>query len=343
MTAKTATDSAAKKARQEQQAKGSNGNTGLLGYIDDVSHAADWIITHPFSSVINTLSAFAAAVTGNHAAFIKADGRLIGWAQANPISALKQWARNQLNALQAQLFKLQVFLLHYIYVSEQRILKLALSAVAHERSRRIAEIKRAEKLARREVAALHSAIEHEAASAYRAGFDGRLSDISRIVEYLAAHNSVTSRLVRDLAAGVLDLASVDDPLARLALGFLLRQLVDRLGVDRLAGAALSDLLSPLLGSPRPNSLPGVIRDVSDRLGALEAQQATFWEHGGSDVEQAGSLWAGITSPLADAAVLAWLAEGVADPVAWADQIADVFNPLLTGVKDVIVAGIREAE
>lgn len=341
MSVFTAKARARKLARQQQQSGGSSQPGGFLGWLEQTSKATDYLLTHPISDLANSLSVFAALVTGNGQALHSAAARLIGWVQSNPIASLKTWVIKQLAGLQTQIVRLQAFTIRLVHISEDALFAQLSRMIAHERNRRIADVKSAERKARREVNALHSIIEHEAASAYRAGFDNRLSDISRIVDYLAAHNSITSRLVKDLASGVLDLAAVDDPLARLALSFLLRQLVDRLGIDRLAGAALSELLRPLLGQPRPNTLPSVIRDVSDRLGALEGQQASFWEHGGSDIEQAGQLWAGITAPLADAAVLAWLAEGVVNPVAWADQISDVLGPLLTGAEKAITAGIRE--
>ena len=311
-------------------------------YAEQVANGADYMLFHPFQDLTNSVSILAGLITGNGKATHDALGRLLDWAGNNQTGALKGWVQKQLQGVYQEIFKLQVYLIKLIALEVGDLRKWVVAQLALEAKRRIEGDKREHKFTLEQIHSLHALIEHEAASAYRAGFSDRLGVASRIVDYLANHNGIVGPIVRDLTSGILDLLSVDDPVARLAVGFILRHFISKLGVDRLAGDAVSELLAPLLGQPRPRNLPDVIRDVSARLGALEGQQEQFWTHGGSEVEQAGSEWATITSPLVDAAIVAWLGEALVDPEAWARQITDVIEPVMTAAKDAAVTLIKDA-
>lgn len=320
----SAKNEGSKAAHASHPPAGSQQN-GFMHWLDQVSQATDYMWTHPISDLSEGLSLFAGLVTGNGKAAQAAANRLIGWQSQNQTGALKRWTQGQIAALEHQVVEAQAFTIHLVHVAVDALFRQLTGMLEAEADSRIRGDKREHRYTAQQIRALHSAIEHEAASAYRAGFSGRLGVASRLADYLINHNGLVSAITRDLISGILDLASVDDPIARLAVGFLLKHVIQRLGVDKLAGSALSELLAPLLGNPRPRNLPEVIRDVSGRLGALEGQQAQFWAHGGSDVEQAGQQWAAITHPLIDAALLAWLGEAVIDPERWARQLSGAVN------------------
>lgn len=342
VTVFTSRDRTAAQAAAEQQMSGSSSGETPLKLIGQISQASDWILTHPIESITNTLSGFAALVTGNGDALHNALGRLIGWTGTNQTGALKSWVQKQLAGVYQSIFSQQQYTLSLIRLTVKELTQRIHFLVSREARRRMHADRRQHAFTVREIRALNSRINHEAASAYRAGFSGRLAGIARILDYLGAHNDVSSRLIRDAVSGVLDLASVDDPLARIALSFLLKHVIDKLGIDRLAGDAARQLLAPLTGSPRPSGLSGVIRDLSDRLGAAESFAETFWTHGGSDVEQAGQQWSALLAPGTDIALLAWLGQAYADPSAWARELLDVTEPVMSAAADVMHTLIKEA-
>jgi hypothetical protein len=313
---------------------------GLGGFMRAVTSGADYILIHPFQDFSNVISIFAGLVTGNHAAFVKGFQRLGGWTVGNPVAALRAWTRRQLASFARQVLALQKQLTELIYSQVRTLRRQMIARDRLERHRRIAGDRAAEQQARREIRALHQVIEREAAGAYSDGKRGRMSLISRILDHVASRNAIVRGLTRDIVSGLLDLLAVDNPVARIGLGFLLRRLVGRLGVDRAAGAFAGDLLGPLLGDPRPHDLAGVIRDISGRLGALEGQWGQFYQDGGADILQAGREWSAITGPVADIALIAWLGEAAIDPQAWARQVTDVTGPVLNAAKDVMSGLIR---
>ena len=133
---------------------------------------------------------------------------------------------------------------------------------------------------------------------------------------------------------ILDLVSVDDPLARIALGFVIRDLIDKLGVDKLVGNLIQDLLAPILGEPKPRNLHAVIADMGQRLVAAESFEETFTADGGSEVEQAGRLWRDITQPAAAAAIVAFTATAIVNPDGWAKTITAIAG---TPANDLVTA------
>lgn len=313
----------------------------FMRWLDITGQGADWMMTHPFSDLANGISLFAGLVTGNGRATSDAAKRLVGWQINNPVASLKAWVTRQLNLVTQEIVQIQAYLLHYIYQTAQRLTKLFNQEIAIERARRIAGDRADERYTRQQVLALHQLIEREAAGAYRGGYAGRTDVISKLADYLASHDPVVRRLTGDLISGLLDLASIDDPVARLALGFVMKHIIGRLGVDKVAGDALSALVSPLLDHGRPHDLPGVIRDLSARLDALEGQQAQFWRDGGAEVEQAGAQWSAITSPLIDAALIGWLAQAVVAPQAWARELSGTVEPVMGAAQKAFTELVRE--
>lgn len=247
------------------------------------------------------------------------------------IAALRRWTANQLAALRALVWRLYYQLLHLIHYSLRLAFDYTRRLVRIEALARRRAVAAAEAKARAEVRQLHQVIEREAASAYRQGLDARLSLIQHLAGMLARFNPEVRHLLADLVGGVLDLASVDDPLARLVLGFLMKQVIDRLGIDKAAGDLVSALLAPLLGDPKPHDLHDVVLDISKRLQAMEQQWSTFFADGGSQVEQAGEQWQQLQNPVLAAALLANFGAAAADPTGWARTVADVIGPVTDGI------------
>jgi hypothetical protein len=214
------------------------------------------------------------------------------------------------------------YLVRLIYVSTRAVLQLALHAVAVERAARIKEVAHAETLARQENKALHLTIEREAASGYQADEQQRADLIVRLLDFAATRNPELSGIVSDIAGGVLDLLEVDDPVLRFTLGFLMREVIDRLGIDKAVGDLISGLLDTLTGGGPPRDLHAVVMDISQRLAVQEQQWAQFFTDGGSQVEQAGTDWKNITSVIGNAAIVAFTVQAATDPHGWSAEIAD---------------------
>lgn len=210
----------------------------------------------------------------------------------------------------------------------------AFALVARERRFRIAADIRLDHEIKTRIKWLHQQIEREAASAYRGQRSQQTGVINHLLDLAANLNPVIRPLVSDLVQGILDLAAVDDPVARIALGFLLKQVIDRLGLDKPIGHLLHDLLASVLGQGKPTDLHGVIVDMCSRLAAGEQQWLQFYRDGGSEVEQAGEQWQGITKWTTDAALLAVFGVMAADPGGFA---RDVTGALAVTVNDTIKA------
>jgi uncharacterized protein YukE len=213
--------------------------------------------------------------------------------------------------------------------------------VAAERSAREREVAAAERKAQLELRALHQVIEREAASAYRAAYSARLSMLQRLLDLVVTLNPEVRALAGRIAGGLLDLATIDDPLARVVIGFAIRELIDHLGIDSVIGQLIDDLAGPLLGDPRPAGLHAVIADIAARLAAVEGQWAGFMADGGPQVEQAGEDWKAISSLAGDAAIVAFAGLAVADPAAWATALSDTVGVVLNDAAAAIAALVRK--
>lgn len=214
--------------------------------------------------------------------------------------------------------------------------------VGKERAERIRAVLAAEAKARQLVRALHHTIEAEATAGYNPGQQGHSSLVDDLLRYLADHNPLVSGLVRDLAGKLLDLAAIEDPVERLLLGHLVQFIIDRVGVDQLAAEWLRDLLTPWIGDPSPKGLRAVLAATTARLSAVEGQWAQFYANGGSEVEQAGRDWSQITSPVFDAALLAFFGAAVLDPAAWGRDLSATAGRLVGDTLTAAVDLIRKA-
>lgn len=260
------------------------------------------------------------------------------WRQATWIDRLvwhviRGWIGHLRIVMYARIRQNTAYLIRLIYVVSNRVMTLALNWVRAERKARIRDVNRARAQARAEIRAMHHTIEHEAASGYMVGQSDRLDLITRLLEYAVVRVPILKHFVGRLVGLVLDLLSVDNPVARLLVGFLINHVIDKLGIDKLVGTAAKDMLAPLLGEPKPRDLHDVIVDMSKRMLNEEKQWTQFYANGGAQVEQAGDFWRNITGPLGTAAIVAFTAEAVTHPDAWAKTLNNTIGRAASDVVD----------
>lgn len=170
-------------------------------------------------------------------------------------------------------------------------------------------------------------VDQRAAAGYNAGRARRRDILRRAAAAITSDDPAVKELV-DRAVGLaLDLAEADNPLLRLALGFVLKELAGKLGIDKVAG----DLLAALIGGHghggEPRGLGDVISRISGRLDALEQQWVTFMDNGGPELYQAGRDWKELSSPAFTAALLGFVAEAIRDPEGTARATAETVEPI----------------
>lgn len=165
-------------------------------------------------------------------------------------------------------------------------------------------------------------IDQRAAAGYDPTLRARGDLISKLLDTVVAHNPAVRDLVTNLAKFAIDLAGIEDPVLKIAAQFVLKQVIDRLGIDSTLTAMLNDLLGGILGGGQPKTLQDIMGDIGNRLDALEKGQAELSPLApeADNLNELGSL-------IFDAALLAYFAAAVADPVATANDTVNVLAPI----------------
>jgi len=264
------------------------------------------------------------------------------WVQIHVLKYLYNLITKRFSQSEADLRRQVARLIRLIYVTTNQVLVTAMHAVRAERAARIKAIKHAEALTKRDIRLLHQTIEREAASAYQVQANDRINLIVRLLEFAVTRNPELRDIVGVLIRGVLDLLTIDDPIARLAIGFAINDVIDKLGIDKLVGDLVRRLLEPLLGAPRPRNVHDVVQDMGMRLVAAESFEATFTEDGGAEVEQAGRLWRDMTQPFTAAAIVGFVALGIAEPDRWATTLSDTIGRIGNDVVDATAKLVKGA-
>ena len=174
-------------------------------------------------------------------------------------------------------------------------------------------------------------VDQDAVSGDHPPLRARAGTLQRLIDTLAAHDPFIAGVIKDLAGFLIDLAEIDNPVLRLAAQFILRQVIDHLGLDTALRDLAGQLLGGILGAGPPKTLAGVTEAIGNRLNAAEAAVSDLSPLAGEadDLHEMGTL-------AFDAALLAYLTTGVTDPRAWADDtnavlhvtIDPIINPLL---------------
>jgi hypothetical protein len=180
-------------------------------------------------------------------------------------------------------------------------------------------------------------IDNRAAAGYDPTLKARGDLVSRLLDTVVAHDPAVAGLVSNLAKMAVDLAGIDDPVLKIAAQLVLKQVIDRLGLNTALQAMLSDLLGGILGGGQPKTLQDIMGDVGDRLDALERGQAALSPLApeADDLHEMGTL-------IFDAALLGYFVAAVTDPKATADDtvtvLAPVTSPLLAPVRALLGMG-----
>jgi len=165
-------------------------------------------------------------------------------------------------------------------------------------------------------------IDNRAAAGYDPTLAARSSLLTKLLDTVVAHNPAVADLVSNLAQFAVDLAGIDDPVLEVAANVVLKQVIDKIGVDTALQAMLSDLLGGLFGGGQPKTLQSIMGDIGNRLDALEDGQAQLSPLApeADDLHEMGTI-------IFDAALLAYFAAAVGDPVATANDTVDVLAPI----------------
>lgn len=313
--------------------------SSVYHYVTSVHNLFSWIVGSPVVQfalhTAESLDVFRLEINAVHDLLARLDGwlwnhriRPVRDQLAAAIARLRAWAVAQLAALRFLVIKLY-----------DDAIAFADRLVTAERAARV-KADQAEAAARvRGDKATLATVQQQAASGYNTGLHDRGGIVNKLLDGLANRQPEIRGLVSTLVKGIIDLEEIDNPVARLLLGRVITEVIDKLGVDQVAGQLAGRLLGPLLDHGRASDLYEVERDVSDRLGALEAQWADFMADGGPEVEQAGREWRDLTGVAQSAALLGFFALAVTDPAAWATGVADTVgtagNAALGGIVDLI--------
>jgi hypothetical protein len=165
-------------------------------------------------------------------------------------------------------------------------------------------------------------IDQRAAAGYDPTLAGRASLLTKLLDTVVAHEPLVANLVSDLAKFLVELAGIEDPIVRIAAQLVLKQVIDRLGLDTALHAMLSDLVGGILGGGQPKTVTDIMADIGKRLSALEEGQAELAPLApeADQLHELGTL-------LFDAGLLAYVAAATIAPVATADDTVIVFEPI----------------
>lgn len=165
-------------------------------------------------------------------------------------------------------------------------------------------------------------VDQRAAAGYDPTLRARGNLVTKLLDTVVAHDPAVAGLVSNLAKFAIDLAGIDDPIAKIAAQLVLKQVIDRLGLDTALQAMLGDLLGGILGGGQPKTLTDIMGDIGNRLDSLESGQAELSPLApeADQLHEMGTL-------LFDAALLGYFVAAVADPVATANDTVDVFAPI----------------
>lgn len=282
-----------------------------------------------FKDEATALSVIASLFTGNYTALLPMLQRITSWFDTHRFWPLEKNYNAQIARLWAALKQLRTWALQMITRYNYLTRMWAFYLVLAERRARQREFQEAEAYTRQRVTWVLQTVQREAASGYATGYGGRVTLLQKILDDAVSRDPLVRDVVSRLTGLLIDLAGVEDPVARWLTGWLLSKLADDLGIDKAIGDLASSLAGPLLGQPHPRNLHDVIQDISARLAALEAQWAEFMADGGPQILQAGEEWKSITSLLADVGLLGFAAAAITDPATTARDLSAVIRPVGT--------------
>jgi len=184
---------------------------------------------------------------------------------------------------------------------------------------------------------LPALVDTRAANGYDPTRRDRATGLARLLDTVAAHQPEVAGLVSKLTTWIVDLAEIDDPVIRIAAQLVLKQVLDRLGLDSALHAMLGDLLSSVFGSGPPRTLQEVTADIGNRLDGLESSVAAL-----SPLADEADKLHELGTLVFDAALVGFLVAAVTEPAPTAAgtvvALDAVTGPLLAPVRTLLGIG-----
>lgn len=308
----------------------SNSMTTLAGWLNSFVGSSLQFFTHPVADVETAaadLSAIYSHIINDLYGVLRRQEQFIVQRDLEPFES---WVKRMFASENAYIENNFTTLWRMIIDTNEQTVNWAQQQFTTERNARIAGDQRSEAYTRQRVQWALGLIQQSAASGYRSTLKGRQDVLLRLADDIITRDPLVRDLVSRVVVGILDLTAVEDPILRLALGFIIKEVIDRLGLDKAIGELLGSLLADILGQKQPDNLHDVIMSIGNRLNTLEGQWAQFMASGGPEILQAGREWEGITGILTDIGLAAFFGAMVADPAGWANDIATVTGPVVEG-------------
>lgn len=167
-------------------------------------------------------------------------------------------------------------------------------------------------------------VDKAAASGYDPTLQAHATALTRLFDAAVAHEPLVSGIVGRLAGWLTDLAEIDNPVIRIAAQLVLKEIIDRVGLDTALGKMLGALLGPVLSGGPPKTLAAVTAQAGDRLNGAETALAAL-----APLAPEADQLAEMGTLTFDAALLAYLAAAVTSPRAAADDTTAALDPVVT--------------
>jgi len=274
----------------------------------------DGEVTHEAQDRVANINSVHKAIEGDIAAAIQAD--ILKWSQAVAVEAGLRFTGDE-NEAKARIAADNAEALARAAGDDhtRQQMAAAILALSNQLTAQIANVLKYAQ-------SIPGLIDQRAAAGYDPTLRARGTLITKLLDTVTAHDPAVASLVTDLAKFAIDLAGIEDPVLRIAAQIVLKQVIDRLGIDSALQAMVNDLIGGILGGGQPKTLQAIMGDIGNRLDALEAGQAELSPLApeADDLHEMGTL-------IFDAALLAYFAAAVAAPAATANDTVDVFAPI----------------
>lgn len=313
--------------------------TKLWHYVTSVHGMLSWLMGNPVLKYYRTALEYMNTVGLTLIAVRDVFRRLAAWIWLHQVKPVRDQLAAQIAALRA--WAAQEFAFTWALIERRYLAALGYTdrAVGIEHVQMILAVMKEHAAMLAGDKATLATVQREAATAYDAGIHSRIGIAGDLLDDLVTRTPLIKDLVDVVINGALRLADIEDPVLGWLVTKAVDEIVNKVGIDRLAAQAVQGLLAPVIGQPRPADLHAVIAALDARLTAQERNWKDFMQHGGPEVEQAGDEWKAATGLVVDAGILGMVGLAVADPAAWAAGISDTVgtaaDAALTAIVDLI--------
>jgi hypothetical protein len=265
--------------------------------------------------------------------------RVAWWVWTYMILPVRADLQIQIFLVRAQLLIRIQLLTNLVWILYQIERAYTIALVGQERQQRIADIASARAYAKALTTQLHQTIEAEAVAGYRAGQGVRSTLLQQLAEDLHLRG-ILDRVSTDLLIKAIGtVVTIDDPVLGAAANRIIGLIIRKSGIGADLGDLIDRLINPGAGGAAPRNLTGVIADITHRLGQIEDWITKFELDGGPELRDAGKQMKTMNGLLVDAALVAFFAQAVAAPEAWAREVSDtvgtVANDTIGGIMRLI--------